>query len=72
MTDLRKRLREKRGNKIVDQYLRHGELMAEKVKQVRADRAAGGLSLSEETYASHLNDDALRDYIVRYGELPQK
>ncbi|UPJ41944.1 hypothetical protein IVB40_32490 [Bradyrhizobium sp. 40] len=66
------RLRESRGDKIVDQYLRHGELMAKRVKQVKGDRLSGAVTHDEDTYAGHLNDASLRDYVVRYGKIPNK
>lgn len=66
------RLRKAHGDKTVDQYIRHGRLMAAKVKAARAAKAEGRLAHDETAYSGELNDDALRGYVERYSSLPRK
>jgi hypothetical protein len=66
------RLRQRFGDKRVEQYIRTGEIAARNVLASRKERAAGFVTHDEDTYSLHVNDSALRAYVEQYSRLPRK
>lgn len=67
-----RRLRQKVGDEVVDQYVLAAESSAREVLAAREQRAAGRLVHDDEVLAPGMDDESLRTYVEQYAALPRK